>query len=1219
MSGFFWNVRGFNKVSKHSVISHWLNKSSMQFGCLLETRVKENKAPRIVNKVFQHWSFMSNYEFHRLGRIWVVWKANTRLTPVFKSSQMITCWVLLEGATDEFLCSFIYASNFVEDRRELWEDIRNHHDSPLFRNKQWMICGDFNEILDGEEHSSFEDSPLNLTGMREFQDVVRYCSLFDLVYHGPKFTWCNKRGEGLICKKLDRFLVNNKWLQQYPQSYCVFDSGGCSDHSRGRLNLSSDVERGRRPFKFSNVIADLPQFQELVGEYWRNTVTLYNSTSTLFRFGKKLKGLKPLLRSLGKQNLADISQRTKDVHEELCIKQAETLAAPTPHAIEAEKELYKKWHFLSELEEGFLKQRAKLHWLSVGDQNNKYFHQSVEIRKMQNSIREIVTPAGEVLTTKEDIKSEAERFFKDFLTFKPADYQGMHVEPLRQLLQYRCSEQDQNILTQEVSPEEIQKVLFQMPNNKSPGPDGFTSEFFKKSWTIVGKDFIVAVQSFFTKGFLPKGLNTTILALIPKKDIAKEMKDYRPISCCNVIYKVISKILANRLKSLLPKFIATNQSAYVKDRLLMENVLLATEVVKDYHKETISPRCAMKIDMSKAFDSVQWDFLLNVFEAMNFPEKFIHWINLCISTASFSVQVNGELAGFFQSGRGLRQGCSLSPYLFIICMNVLSKLLDKAAAERRIGYHPKCKQIRLTHLCFADDLMVFVDGQKKSVEGILQIFNEFATLSGLKISVEKSTLYMAGISEINQHAILERFPFAQGHLPVRYLGLPLLTKHMMVGDYTPLLERIRTRFTTWTSRHLSYAGRLQLLGSVISGIINFWISAYRLPSGCIKELDKICSAFLWSGPELNTNKAKIAWSEVCRPKKEGGLGLQSLEVANKSNCLKLVWRILSGSDSLWVSWISSMIIKQKSFWTTKEDTSTGSWMWRKLIKYRDKAKQFHKVEVHNGLTCSFWYDNWSVMGRIIDTTGNRGFIDLGLPSHATVEEAKRLHRGRRYRTEDLRQIDHTLSTLQLRDGNDISLWRTSNDKYKSTFSTKTTRCLIRPDQPLKEWYKGVWFKHATPKYSFFTWLAINNRLATGDRMKLWHSGQRIDCIFCGAMEETRNHLFFSCRYSAAIWTSLMGRLLATDFTTTWDQLIKLLTNSNFSQLQLFAIRYSFQTTLYHLWRERNNRRHGETHLPPTRLAILIDKAIRNRFSSIRNKGDHVYDDGLRMWFEHRPP
>lgn len=196
------------------------------------------------------------------------------------------------------------------------------------------------------------------------------------------------------------------------------------------------------------------------------------------------------------------------------------------------------------------------------------------------------------------------------------------------------------LLDKDVSAEEIKNVLFAMAANKSPGPDGFSCEFYKSACPVIDNDFVVAVQSFFTKGFLPKGINSTILTLIPKKDEATRMGDYRPISCCNVLYKVLSKILANMLKKILPKFISTNQSAFIKDRLLMENVLLASELVKSYHKTSISSRCAVKIDISKAFYSVQWPFLLSILSAIKLPEKFVLWVKKCIKLASFSVQIN---------------------------------------------------------------------------------------------------------------------------------------------------------------------------------------------------------------------------------------------------------------------------------------------------------------------------------------------------------------------------------------------------------------------------------------------------------------------------------------------------------------------------------------------------------------------------------------------------
>ena len=143
-----------------------------------------------------------------------------------------------------------------------------------------------------------------------------------------------------------------------------------------------------------------------------------------------------------------------------------------------------------------------------------------------------------------------------FLTLKPPDYVDWSREELEALLEFRCDENDKLMLTNGVTAEEVQKVLFSMPSNKSLGPDVYSCEFFKETWQMVGKDFVVAIQSFFKTGFLPKGVNSTILALIPKRKEATVMKDYRPISCCNVLYKVISKILANRLKLILPKFIS---------------------------------------------------------------------------------------------------------------------------------------------------------------------------------------------------------------------------------------------------------------------------------------------------------------------------------------------------------------------------------------------------------------------------------------------------------------------------------------------------------------------------------------------------------------------------------------------------------------------------------------------------------------------------------------
>lgn len=276
---------------------------------------------------------VSNYEFNRLGRIWVVWSTNVQLQVIFKSGQMIVCLVQVEHFEEEFICSFIYASNFVEERKMLWRDIQNLQNSVACRNKPWILFGDFNETLKMEEHSSSVVSPMVTPGMRDFQNVVRYCSLEDMRTHGPLFTWGNKRDDGLICKKLDRVLMNVEYTSSYPQSYCLMDSGGCSDHLWGRIFLKSAIQKPKGPFKFTNAIAAHPESISKVKDYWKETTVLFPSTSTLFRFSKKLKELKPILRELSRNSLSDLSRRATEAYEELCTCQTKSLSTLNPQDI----------------------------------------------------------------------------------------------------------------------------------------------------------------------------------------------------------------------------------------------------------------------------------------------------------------------------------------------------------------------------------------------------------------------------------------------------------------------------------------------------------------------------------------------------------------------------------------------------------------------------------------------------------------------------------------------------------------------------------------------------------------------------------------------------------------------------------------------------------------------------------------------------------------------
>ena len=424
-------------------------------------------------------------------------------------------------------------------------------------------------------------------------------------------------------------------------------------------------------------------------------------------------------------------------------------------------------------------------------------------------------------------------------------------------------------------------------------------------------------------------------------------------------------------------------------------------------------------------------------------------------------------------------------------MNVLSHKLDKAVRDKKFKFHPRCKSISLTHLCFADDLMVFIEGTKESIEGALSVFDGFAKCSGLSISIEKSTIYMAGVSRDERSRVLKDFPFAEGALPVRYLGLPLMTKVMNKQDYLPLLERIRCKINSWTCRFLSYAGRLQLIKVVLMSIVNFWAAVFRLPSKCMKDVECLCASFLWSGPVLKSAGAKVAWKDIRTMESEGGLEIRVLKEVNMVYGLKLIWRLLSG-DSLWGKWIKSYLLKKKCFWEVKLNTQAGSWMWRKMLKLRDVAKTFCKKEVGNGRHVSFWFDNWSAKGVLFDTLGEHGIIAMGIRRDATVEEAvMSRRRRRRHRTEALNEVEAVMTEVKEKMRQnimDVTLWRMKTG-FKSTFSSYETWLLVRESHAQCSWARGVWFSMATPKFAFMTWLAMLDRLSTMDRVSKWFQGK----------------------------------------------------------------------------------------------------------------------------------
>lgn len=302
--------------------------------------------------------------------------------------------------------------------------------------------------------------------------------------------------------------------------------------------------------------------------------------------------------------------------------------------------------------------------MDCGDANTKFFYKAVVAHQLRNCIRYLLDGGGNRVFNQAQIKDMVVAYFQNLLGSVDVSIQGISVEELQELLLYRCPQGTAEKINSIPIEEEIKAIVFALPKNKAPGPDGFSAEFFWESWDIVGKDSIDAIKEFFTSGRMLRQFNTTTIAIIPKVIGADQLHQFRPVSLCSTVYKVMARLLKKKLKLCVSDIVQRNQVGFVQDRLLCENVLLALELVKDFHVQGPATRGCLKIDISKAYDNLSWDFLLKVLRAIELPERFIGWIQECVTTPSYRVALNGELQGFFSGQKGLRQG---DPLFSIIC------------------------------------------------------------------------------------------------------------------------------------------------------------------------------------------------------------------------------------------------------------------------------------------------------------------------------------------------------------------------------------------------------------------------------------------------------------------------------------------------------------------------------------------------------------------------
>nr|GEU36737.1 hypothetical protein [Tanacetum cinerariifolium] len=443
-----------------------------------------------------------------------------------------------------------------------------------------------------------------------------------------------------------------------------------------------------------------------------------------------------------------------------------------------------------------------------------------------------------------------------------------------------------NILKEKVSNEEIKEAIFYVGDDKSPGLDGYTVAFFKGAWDIVGVDVSKAIKEFFMSGKLLKEVNHTIIALILKVPSPTRVNDYRLISCCNVLFKCIRKIISNSIKDSLTDLVSINQSAFV-------------------------------------------------------PEEFI--------------------------------------------------------------FHHHCSSLDIINLCFANDLFLFPHSDVKLAWVIMDALDEFKNVSGLVSSHPKSTTYFCNVLNHTKLAILNVLSFKEGTLPIKYLGVPLISTRLAYRDCKELVEKVQNRINNWKNKFLSFDGRLQLIQSVIASMHAYWSSVFILPSHIMSDIEQLVRSFLWCNGEMHRGKAKVAWEDICLPKDEGGLGIRRLDHFNMS--------LISSHDYPF--------------------RGNMTWGWPKILQILPIIRKFIWYKIGNGSSIMAWFDHWSMHSPIIQFITPRDIHAASFSMQTTVADVVSqnawtwpLEWAHRY------PLIFAITVLSLNEDNDQVVWKYKLDITK---------------------------------------------------------------------------------------------------------------------------------------------------------------------------------------------
>ncbi|XP_074289571.1 uncharacterized protein LOC141614725 [Silene latifolia] len=1015
---------------------------------------------------FEDYGGMAVDSVGRSGGLAFMWRKDVHV--VFRSASVhfMDFDVRIDGL--DWRCTGFYGWPAVHERYLSWELLRSLAAESRI---PWLCVGDFNEILYAHEMKGGNRAQRQMNNFREAVDV---CELSDLGFEGYEFTFDNGQAgmDNRQCR-LDRAFSTEGWRDFYPYAKVINMTREWSDHSPVKVVLDGreriDGPRMRN-FRFEQIWVGEEGCEDAIKKTWEEED--WNVVDTIARCARELQ----------------------------------------------------KW---KGQEEVFWRQRSRALWLKEGDRNTKYFHRKAGQRKKKNRIGRIIVEGERVVTGDVGIKGAAVDFFSSlFTSSRPGAFDGL-LDGVRDRV---TTEMNENLRVVYKS-EEVFGALQQMNPLKAPGPDGMNALFYQTYWHIVGPSVTRLVLRILNGGESPVIINNTHIVLIPKKKAPDKFTDYRPISLCNVLYKLVAKVLANRLKQFLGCLVSENQSAFTPGRLISDNILVAFELFH-YMKNARSGggHLALKLDMAKAYDRVEWVFLERVLLAMGFDGHWVGNVMRCVRTVSYEVLINGSPSAAFVPGRGLRQGDPLSPYLFILCAEVLSSMIRRKVEEGVLhGIRVAPLSPVVSHLFFADDSLIFVKASETQARVVMDLLGQYESASGQLVSKEKTTVsFSKGTAAWRRAKVASVLGVKVVQEQGKYLGLPTVIGHSKQVLNKVIRDKLNSKMQGWRGKLFSRAGRETLIKAVAQSIPTYAMSVFKLPANFCDELRSIVSRFWWGSENGRRKISWVAWESMCREKAKGGMGFRDFGKFNLALLAKQAWRLTCNEESLMVRVLKGRYFPSCSFMDA-EVGNNSSYTWRSICDAKQVMGLGVRRRVGDGKGTRVWLDPWIPGTSSRCVISPRGAFDLEMKvDELMVEGEARWDRNKieamflPFEAERIMSIRLSALTQE-----DSWCWDGTSDGEYSVregyrlLNTEGGDDGEQSDASMGGWlWKTIWSTPVLPRIKVFMWQLCCDALPVKSNIAARVRDFDCSCPKCHGDEESCIHMVRDCGWNEEVWETV---------------------------------------------------------------------------------------------------